>query len=79
VQQHVQEFIERVYNPVRLHSALGYRSPAEFERDREQEKSKAAWMPATASFPRHQEIYSDDSKQPEPPGPMNPDPGDTSE
>jgi len=46
---------------VRLHSALGYRSPMEFER--EQEKSNTAWMPARMSFPRHREIYSDDSKQ----------------
>lgn len=79
VQQHVEEFIERVYNPVRLHSALGYRSPMEFERDREQEKSKAVWMPATVSFPRHQEIYSDDSKPPDPPEPKKPDSGDASE
>ena len=27
----VEEFIERYYNPRRLHSALGYRSPGEFE------------------------------------------------
>ena len=30
---HVQEFIERYYNTQRLHSALGYRTPEEFERE----------------------------------------------
>jgi len=30
---HVEEFIENYYNRFRLHSALGYRTPEEFERD----------------------------------------------
>jgi putative transposase len=29
----VEEFIEQYYNRLRLHSALGYRSPEEFERE----------------------------------------------
>ena len=36
---HVEEFIERYYNQVRLHSALGYRSPEEFEEQAGRENS----------------------------------------
>lgn len=56
---HVEEFIERIYNPVRLHSALAYLSPVEFEQRQELGKDAAAWLPATMSFPRHREISSD--------------------
>jgi putative transposase len=31
--QHLEEFIDQYYNRQRLHSALGYRSPEEFEKD----------------------------------------------
>ena len=56
---HVEEFIEQVYNPVRLHSALAYLSPVEFEQRQERGKDTAAWLPAAMSFPRHREISSD--------------------
>ena len=51
---HLEQFIEQYYNRQRLHSALGYRTPEEFE---------AAHAPQTAaagpavSFPRHEVIY----------------------
>ena len=41
----VEEFIEKYYNQQRLHSALGYRSPVEFERQAEgQAESRSATM-----------------------------------
>ncbi len=56
LRDHVTEFIERIYNLKRLHSALAYRSPIKFEK---QHESGVAWMPATLSFLRHEEIYPD--------------------
>jgi len=57
LQAHVDEFLEQIYNRVRLHSALNYRSPEEFEEALG--KAGAKWKPAALSFPRHEEIYSD--------------------
>lgn len=56
---HVEEFIEQVYNPIRLHSALDYRSPVEFEQQHVAGKEGTPWLPASMSFPRHREISSD--------------------
>ena len=56
----LEEFIDRYYNRLRLHSALGYKTPEEFE---------AACAPVTAplapsvSFPRHGEIYRSSKKR----------------
>jgi transposase InsO family protein len=51
---HLEEFIDHYYNRLRLHSALGYKTPEEFETA----CAPAAVSPApSVSFPRHGEIY----------------------
>jgi putative transposase len=53
----IEAFIEQYYNRCRLHSALGYRPPEEFE----QQASPAIHCAgATMSFFRHGEIYPSD-------------------
>jgi len=67
----IEEFIERYYNRSRLHSALGYQSPEEFER-----AADAGSVGATMSFFRHAEIYRSDgspSKRRKPTGVGFPD------
>jgi putative transposase len=61
LERNLEDFIERYYNRVRLHAALGYRSPVEFE---QQQARIAIGAPASGaiaalSFRRHQEIYPD--------------------
>jgi transposase InsO family protein len=56
LRQNVDEFIQQIYNKVRLHSALGYRSPEQFEHSQAPE---VKWSPAALSFLRHEEIYPD--------------------
>lgn len=56
LRRHLDEFIEQIYNKVRLHSALGYRSPEEFEHS---QIPGVKWSPAALSFLRHEEIYPD--------------------
>jgi putative transposase len=51
----IEEFIERYYNRCRLHSALGYRPPEEFELT-----AGSAADGAKMSFFRHPEIYRSD-------------------
>lgn len=53
LQTQMTEFIDQFYNVQRLHSALAYCSPEEFE------NKQAAVPPAGMSFPRHEEIYPD--------------------
>jgi putative transposase len=70
---HIEEFIERYYNRIRLHSALGYLPPEEFE----QNAAGAAPDPpccgaaASMSFFRHGEIYRWDKRPGEEHGELN--------
>jgi transposase InsO family protein len=56
----IEEFIEQYYNRCRLHSALGYQSPEEFE---QAAQADTVSMAATMSFFRHREIYRSDGKR----------------
>jgi transposase InsO family protein len=56
LEEHLAEFIEQIYNKVRLHSALGYLSPEEFEARLVQPGIQSAWLPAGLRFRRHEEI-----------------------
>ena len=40
LRENLGEFIERYYNRKRLHSALGYRTPEEFEREQSQNQNQ---------------------------------------
>jgi putative transposase len=63
LQQDLETFLETVYNRERLHSALGYRTPEEFEQQQAAPTAiPAGWSPAGVSFRRHEEIYSDVSE-----------------
>lgn len=55
LEQHIEEFIEHYYNRERLHSALGYRSPEEFEQKVATEGCTQS-MPAAMWLSVHQEV-----------------------
>jgi putative transposase len=55
----IEEFIEQYYNRQRLHSALGYRSPEEFE---QKTKSQAESRSATMEFLENKENNKKNSK-----------------
>jgi transposase InsO family protein len=60
LRSNIEQFIDRYYNRQRLHSALGYRPPEEFEQMAEPGPASGG---ATMSFFRHGEIYRWDEEQ----------------
>jgi len=59
LEEQIEEFIEQYYNRERLHSALKYQTPEEFESGAVATDKAAPSRPAALSFPRHREIYPD--------------------
>jgi putative transposase len=57
LRENIAAFIDGYYNRVRLHSALGYKPPEEFEQAASPETVSRG---ATMSFFRHREIYQSD-------------------
>src|SRR5580698_8099693 len=56
LERDIQEFIDQTYNRVRLHSALTYLSPEQFEARQAQAKTTPPWLPAVLSLSRHEEV-----------------------
>lgn len=56
----MREFIDGYYNRVRLHSALGYRSPIVYEDELRTKSPKLLHTVPKMSFWRHEEIYRSD-------------------
>ena len=61
LRRNVGKFIEQYYNRCRLHSALGYRSPEEFEQRIASSDPATASLGASMRFFRHGEVASKES------------------
>jgi transposase InsO family protein len=56
----IDAFIDRYYNARRLHSALDYLSPEEFEKPAAESTTTEISLAPRLSFSRHKEIYPSD-------------------
>ena len=62
----LREFIEQYYNRLRLHSALAYLSPEQFEQQQlGVTTTSAAWKAASVSFSGHGTIFQSNGEQPQ--------------
>jgi transposase InsO family protein len=66
LRHNIGAFIDGYYNRVRLHSALGYRTPMGFEATHAVAEPAGLTAAAKVSFPRHREIYRSDGPSGEP-------------
>ena len=57
---HLSAFLESYYNAARLHSALGYKSPDEFEKEAAQSPTSEIPLAPRVSSSRHEEVYPSD-------------------
>lgn len=71
---HLEQFIEQYYNRLRLHSALGYKTPEQFETACAPPTASAA---PSVSFSRHEEIYRSWKKRRGRPSKANGEPAKT--
>lgn len=65
LRHHLQEFIEQYYNRLRLHSALGYQSPEQFEQQLGVTPASATPKAAILSFSGDGTIYQGNGEQPQ--------------
>ena len=63
LRRNLEEFIDQYYNRRRLHSALGYRSPQQFEQEQAALTQTATLKAARVSFSGHEEIYQCNGEQ----------------